>query len=66
MSEVQNDTLTVAEVAVYLQLHELTIRSLIRRGEIPAYRVGREWRVDREVLNRWIVERTRKHAPGAM
>ncbi len=60
------ETLTVAELAEYLHLHPLTARNLIRKGEIPAYRAGREWRVDRAVLDRWIVERTKEHAPGTV
>ncbi|MBN1935867.1 MAG: helix-turn-helix domain-containing protein [Anaerolineae bacterium] len=57
----QTDTMTVAEVAEYLHLHPLTVRNLIRKGELPAYKVGREWRIDRAALNRWIVEQTERH-----
>ncbi len=65
MSEVQNETMTVDEVGAYLRLHVMTIRSLIRRGELPARKVGREWRVDREELSRWIAERTGKQFTAA-
>ena len=54
--------MTVAEVAEYLHLHPLTVRNLIRKGELPACKVGREWRIDRAELERWIVERTAQNA----
>ena len=48
--------MTVDEVAEYLNLHPLTVRRLARDGEIPAFKIGRQWRVKRELLDKWIVE----------
>jgi len=30
------------------------VRRLAREGEIPAFKVGRQWRVKRDLLDRWI------------
>jgi len=49
-----NEILTIEQVARYLSLHELTVRRLAREEEIPAFKVGRQWRVKRELLDRWI------------
>jgi len=49
-----NEIMTIEEVARYLSLHELTVRRLAREGEIPAFKVGRQWRVKKELLDRWI------------
>jgi two-component system nitrogen regulation response regulator GlnG len=49
-----NEIMTIEQVARYLSLHELTVRRLARDGEIPAFKVGRQWRVKRELLDRWI------------
>lgn len=38
--------LTPEEVANALQVHLRTIQRLCRRGEIPALRVGQQWRID--------------------
>lgn len=38
------DQITIEKVARYLSLHELTVRRLAREGEIPAFKVGRQWR----------------------
>lgn len=39
--------------ARYLRVHEETIRRLARKGQIPAYRVGKKWRINRSALDRW-------------
>jgi len=49
-----SEIMTIEQVARYLSLHELTVRRLAREGEIPAFKVGRQWRVKRELLDRWI------------
>jgi excisionase family DNA binding protein len=50
--------MTIAEVAEYLGLHELTVRRLAREGAIPALKLGRQWRVKRDLLERWIEKRS--------
>ena len=40
-----NQLLTAAEVADQLRVSTMTIYRLIRRGELPAVRVGRNYRV---------------------
>lgn len=49
-----NQIMTIEQVARYLSLHELTVRRLAREGSIPAFKVGRQWRVKRELLDKWI------------
>jgi len=46
--------MTIEQVARYLSLHELTVRRLAREGEIPAFKIGRQWRVKKNLLDRWI------------
>jgi excisionase family DNA binding protein len=38
--------LTVAQAAELANVHVDTIRRLIHLGELPAIRVGRQWRID--------------------
>jgi excisionase family DNA binding protein len=42
--------LTVEEVADYLKLQPETIRSLARRGELPAIKLGKVWRFNRTAI----------------
>jgi excisionase family DNA binding protein len=46
--------MTIEDVAKYLSLHPLTVRRLAKDGEIPAFKVGRQWRVKRALLDRWL------------
>ena len=38
----------------YLNLHEVTICKYAAQGKIPAIRIGRLWRFDKDVIDRWI------------
>jgi len=46
--------LTVNEVAAYLKISPTTVWRHCVRGQLPAFRVGRQWRVAREDLQVWI------------
>ncbi len=48
----QNELLTVQEVATYLRVSRVTVWRWCKRGVIPAFQVGRNWRVRRvDLLN---------------
>ncbi len=42
--------LTIADVAERLRVNAKTVRRWIATGELPAYKVGRQWRVAEEDL----------------
>jgi excisionase family DNA binding protein len=46
----QNELLTVREVAAYLRVGRVTIWRWCKEGAIPAFRVGRNWRIPRDDL----------------
>lgn len=46
--------LTTEEVLGYLKVNPRTIYRLIRSGDLPAVRIGRQWRFRRSDLNAWI------------
>ena len=48
--------MTTKEIANYLKLHEITICKYAGEGKIPAIRIGRVWRFDKEVIDKWIKE----------
>jgi len=50
--------LTTEEVLGYLKTTPRTVYRLIRNGELPAVRIGRQWRFRRTDLDAW-VERQR-------
>jgi excisionase family DNA binding protein len=45
--------LTVKEVCNYLRIHHTTLYRLLKRGQIPGYKVGSDWRFDLESLEQW-------------
>lgn len=54
MSLAETDMLTVAEVAAYLKISPTTVWRHCSTGVLPAFRVGRQWRVERRDLDTWI------------
>ncbi len=46
--------LTVKELAAHLRVHPNTIYRYAKRGQIPCFRVGDEWRFNLEVIERWL------------
>ena len=54
--------MTTKELSRYLKLHEITICKHAASGGIPATRIGRVWRFDKDVIDDWIAEG--KNSPG--
>lgn len=50
------EIMTVEEVAAYLRVTERTVYRLLDRGGFPASRVGRQWRFDKSLIDKWIKE----------
>ena len=51
------EVLTAAQVARLLQVDERTVRALAARGEIPARKLGRQWRFLRSAVLDWLARR---------
>jgi len=45
---------SVADICTYMDVTPYVVTSLLRAGEIPAVKFGREWRVARRDLEDWI------------
>jgi len=41
------------EVADYLRVHPSTIYRLLKKQQIPAFKVGSDWRFNLESIDRW-------------
>ncbi len=42
---------TVEDLAAYLKLQPETIRSMARRGELPALKIGKVWRFQKQAIS---------------
>jgi len=61
----QSSLMTVKELSAYLKLHPLTVRKLAQDGQLPAFKIGRQWHVKRDVLDAWIERQSLQHFGGS-
>ncbi len=52
--------MTVDEVAEYLRLNSQTVSRMAQKGELPAAKVGREWRFRKNYLDAMLDEELKK------
>ena len=45
-----SEIMTIDEVADFLKLSKITIYKLVKKGDIPAFRVGNSWRFQRDKI----------------
>lgn len=50
----QDEILTLPEVAQLLKVAEKTVYSMAQKGQLPAFKVGGQWRFKRADLDQWI------------
>lgn len=55
-----DDILTIKEVAAYLKLTEKTAYRLVAEGTLPGFKVGGSWRFRRKDIEAWIEERFKR------
>lgn len=51
LTDISSPLWTVEEVAGYLKLQPETIRSMARRGELPAIKLGKVWRFKQTAIH---------------
>jgi excisionase family DNA binding protein len=54
--------LTPRGLAAYLSLSERTVRELLRRGELPSYKVAGARRIDPDDVDVWLAKRRRERS----
>lgn len=52
------------EVSEFLKLHPFTVNKMARQGNIPAFKIGADWRFHRKHIERWINEKIEYNASG--
>jgi excisionase family DNA binding protein len=55
--------MTMQEVADYLRVTRSTIHRILKRNQIPAFRIGRHWRFDLEEIDNWCASRALSNEP---
>lgn len=54
MKDDRDNILTVKEVAEFLKLSTRTVKRMIQRNDLPAFKVGGQWRVSESRLAEWL------------
>ena len=49
--------MTAAEVAQWLRVPKSTLYKLCQEGQIPATKLGRHWRFDKNLIEAWVRDR---------
>jgi excisionase family DNA binding protein len=52
--------MTVAQLGAYLAVHPATIYRLLNSRQIPAFRLGSDWRFRRSDIEQWISDKEAK------
>ena len=45
--------LTVNELSDYLRVHRSTIYRLLKKGQLPGFKIGSDWRFNVEAIDEW-------------
>lgn len=53
----ENEILTLAEVAEYLKLSDKTVLKMVKNQEIPCAKIANQWRFSKPTLNDWLTSR---------
>jgi len=48
------DIVTVKQLADFLQTSEQTVVRAIKKGDLAAFKVNREWRIEKEAILKWV------------
>jgi excisionase family DNA binding protein len=51
------EVFTLYETAEILKVHPSTVYRLLKNKQIPAFKMGSDWRFNAESIERWIKER---------
>ena len=48
--------LTLEQVAEYLNVNKFTVYRLVAQKELPAFKVGNQWRFKRKLVEAWLAK----------
>ncbi len=52
----QENLLTTAQVAEYLKIDKFTVYRLVTQKNIPAFKVGNQWRFNKDMIDAWLLK----------
>ncbi len=71
----QNQIMTIKQVAKYLKISPRTVYKLVKEGAIPSFKIMNMWRFEQSKIDQWIQKKSeitninanggKEHAKGA-
>lgn len=46
--------MSVSEIAEYLGVAAITIYRWLEKGQIPAHKIGKQWRFNQDIVDSWV------------
>jgi excisionase family DNA binding protein len=59
----QENLLNAEQLAHYLGVDKFTIYRLVSQKKIPAFKVGKQWRFKRKLIDAWLVRNSNIRVP---
>ena len=50
--------LTIGELAEYLRVHRSTLYRLLKRRQLPGFKIGSDWRFNVEAIDEWRMQQS--------
>lgn len=48
------EIITPKQLAEFLQVSEMTVKRALKSGELKGFKVGRDWRIEKESVMKWV------------
>jgi len=64
MSTNLDEIMNLDELVDYLKISKSTLYKLLRRGQLPGKKVGKQWRFHREMIVAWLTNHSGRIAHG--
>ena len=58
MMQPEAKVITVSELAVYLHVHRSTLYRLLKKGQLPGFKIGSDWRFNVEAIDQWRIQQS--------
>jgi excisionase family DNA binding protein len=58
MALTDTKVLTVSELSNYLRVHRSTVYRLLKKGQLPGFRIGSDWRFNVEAIDQWRLQQS--------
>lgn len=50
------EVLTTKQLAEFLQVSDQTVKRAIKAGKLKAFKIGKDWRIEKEEVIKWVKE----------